>query len=147
MHDNMEHEILTQEENLTQATRKLDIEALENLYADDIMMTEVTGEVCHKSSLIDEAKRGVAQRDSAAASGKPVVFSYDKEDMRVVSHGDTAITSYCFVIRIKGEGMDVNRRYRTTNAWMKRQARWRIIAAHTASLELDLSKLSGASKQ
>jgi ketosteroid isomerase-like protein len=128
-----EHEIRTQEESLTHATRTLDIEALDRLYADDIMMTGVLGDApCNKSTLIDEAKRGAAQRESAAAGGKQLVGSYDKEDMKVVSHGDTSVTSYRFVVTLKGEGIDVHRRYRTTNVWMKRQGRWQIVAAHTA---------------
>jgi ketosteroid isomerase-like protein len=141
MTENIEHEILTQEENLTQATRNLDIEALESFYADDILATGVTGEICSKTFMIEEARRGITQRESAIASGKKFVSSYDKEDLKVASHGDVAIASYRFVVNIKGEGIDVNRRYRTTNVWMKRQARWQVIAAHTASLELDLSKL------
>lgn len=141
MNGNIQQEILTQEENLTQATRNLDIEGLERLYADDIMATGVTGEVCSKSTMIEEARRGIAERQSAIASGKKFVSSYDKEDIKVVSHGDIAFSSYRFVVTIKGEGIDVNRRYRTTNVWMKRQAGWQVIAAHTASLELDLSKL------
>jgi len=47
-------------------------------------------------------------------------------------HGDAAVVSYRFVVRIKGENIDVQRRYRTTNVWMKRQERWQIVAAHMA---------------
>ena len=141
MNKNLEQEILTQEENLTQATRNLDIQALERIYADDILMTGVSGEVCSKATMIEEARQGVAQREAATAAGKSFVSSYDKEDIRIVSHGDVAISSYRFIVKIKGEGIDVNRRYRTTNVWMKRQARWQVIAAHTTSLELDLSRL------
>jgi ketosteroid isomerase-like protein len=141
MNKNPEHEILTQEENLTQATRNPDIQALDSIYAEDILMTGVTGEVCSKATMIEEARQGIAQREAAIAAGKSFVSSYDKEDIRIVSHGDVAISSYRFIVKIKGEGIDVNRRYRTTNVWMKRQARWQVIAAHTASLELDLSKL------
>ena len=141
MNKNLEQEILTQEENLTQATRNLDIQALERIYADEILMTGVSGEVCSKATMIEEARQGVAQREAATAAGKSFVSSYDKEDIRIVSHGDVAISSYRFIVKIKGEGIDVNRRYRTTNVWMKRQARWQVIAAHTASLELDLSRL------
>ena len=141
MDRNIEQEILAQEENLTQATRNLDIQALDSIYANDIMVTGVTGEVCSKATMIEEARQGIAQREAAIAAGKSFVSSYDKEDIRIVSHGDIGISSYRFVVKIKGEGMDVNRRYRTTNVWMKRQARWQIIAAHTASLELDLSRL------
>ena len=141
MNGNLQEEILTQEENLTQATRNLDIDALDKIYADDIMVTGVTGEVTNKAFMIAEAKRGIAEREAAIAGGKKFVSSYDKEDIKVASHGDVAISSYRFVVKIKGEGVDVDRRYRTTNVWMKRQARWQVIAAHTASLELDLSKL------
>ena len=141
MDRNIEQEILAQEENLTQATRNLDVAALDSIYADDIMVTGVTGEVCSKATMIEEAKRGIAQREAAITAGKSFVSSYDKEDIKTVSHGDVAISSYRFVVKIKGDGIDVNRRYRTTNVWMKRQGRWQVIAAHTASLELDLSKL------
>jgi ketosteroid isomerase-like protein len=104
-------------------------------------MTGVTGEVCSKATMIEEARQGIAQREAAIAAGKSFVSSYDKEDIKTVSHEDVAISSYRFVVKIKGDGIDVNRRYRTTNVWMKRQGRWQVIAAHTASLELDLSKL------
>src|SRR6266481_881310 len=69
----MKQEILTQEELLTQAMRTLDIEAFERIYADDIMLTGVVGDnPCNKSTLLEEAKRGVAQRERAAAGGKPI---------------------------------------------------------------------------
>jgi ketosteroid isomerase-like protein len=132
MHGNVEQEILTQEENLTQAIRQLDLEALHRIYADDLMFTGVTGEVCNKSAVMGEARRGVAERQGA---GKQVVTSYDKEDIKVLVHGDTAVTSYRFVIRIQTGSDEINRRYRTTNVWVKRQAGWQVVAAHTANLE------------
>jgi ketosteroid isomerase-like protein len=141
MNKNLEQEILTQEENLTQATRNLDVQALERIYADDIVMTGVTGQVCSKATMIEEARQGIAQREAANTAGKKFVSSYDKEDIKLVTHGDVAVSSYRFIVKIKGEGIDVNRRYRTTNVWMKRQVHWQVIAAHTASLDLDMSKL------
>jgi hypothetical protein len=76
-----------------------------------------------------------AERQGAAAAGKQVVTSYDKEDIKVLVHGDMAVMSYRFVIRIQTGGNDINRRYRTTNAWVKRQAGGQVVAAHTANLE------------
>ena len=75
MNKNHEQEILTQEENLTQATRNLDVQALEHVYADDILMTGVTGQVCSKASMIEEAKQGIAQREAASTEGKKFVSS------------------------------------------------------------------------
>ena len=127
---NIEQEVLAQEEHLTQATRQLDIGALERIYADDIMFTGVTGEICDKSALMGEAQRGVAQRQSAAE----MKVAYDKEDIKVCAHGGTVVTSFRFVVRIQGEDKEIIRRYRTTNVWMKQQGGWQIVAAHTANL-------------
>jgi ketosteroid isomerase-like protein len=131
----IEQEILTQEENLTQAKRQLDIAAFDRIYADDLLFTGVTGEVCGKAGLMTEAARGVAERDAAAVHGKKVSASIDKEDIKVVTHGDTAIASYRFVVRVQGEGMDIHRRYRTTNVWLKRAGQWQVIGGHMASLD------------
>ena len=133
MAQTVEQEILNQEEQLADAKRMLDLDALDRIYADDLIMTGILGEpTCSKSAVLDEAKRGIAQRDSAAASGKTLEVSARNEDMKVAVHGDMAVASYRFVVQIRGENLDVNRRYRTTNIWIKREARWQIAAAHTA---------------
>jgi len=131
----IEQEILTQEESLAQAKRRLDISAFDRIYADDVMFTGVTGEVCGKAGLLTEAARGVTERDNAAAQGMKFVTSLDNEDIKVVTHGDTAVSSYRFVVRIQGDGLDIHHRYRTTNVWLKREGQWQIIAGHMASLD------------
>jgi ketosteroid isomerase-like protein len=131
----IEQEILTQEEVLTQAKRQLDINAFDRIYADDVMVTGVTGEISGKASLMTEAARGISERDNAAAQGKKFVPSLDNEDIKVVTHGDTAVSSYRFVVRIQGDGLDIHHRYRTTNVWLKRGGQWQIIAGHMASLD------------
>ena len=80
-------EIVALEDSLTQATRALDVDALDRIYADDIIMTSVLSEPCGKTVVLDEARRGVAQRESAAAAGKPITSSYDKEDLKVSAGG------------------------------------------------------------
>jgi uncharacterized protein (TIGR02246 family) len=129
----MTQEILRQEEQLLDAKRMLDLDAFDRIYADDLLMTGVLGEpTCTKTAIIDEAKRGIAQRESATASGQAFDMSCNNEDVTVTSHGDTAIANYRFVVTVTGPNVDVHRRYRTTNVWIKRDGRWRIIAAHTA---------------
>ena len=113
----MEQEILQQEEQLAEAKRALDLGAIDRMYADDLVLTGVMGEpTCSKTAVIDEITRGIAERESARAS--------------VVRHGDTAIANYRFVVKVSGPAMDVSRRYRATNVWMKQDGRWQIIAAH-----------------
>jgi ketosteroid isomerase-like protein len=128
----MDREILAEEDRLTQATRGLDVDALDRLYADDIMFTGVTGVICSKTSLMDEARRGASERKGSATA--PAVVSYDKDDLHGVRHGDTAVTSYRFDVTIRHEGQETVRRYRTTNVWMRRDGSWQVIAAHTAGL-------------
>ncbi len=131
----VEQEILTQEENLSQAKKNLDIASLDRLYADDVLFTGVTGEVCGKAAMMSEARQGIIQRDTAVAQGKKMVASFDKEDMKVVTHGDTAVASYRFTVQIQGEGVDIKRRYRNTDVWLKRENIWQIIGGHVSSLD------------
>jgi ketosteroid isomerase-like protein len=99
------------------------------------MFTGVTGEPCGKAALMTEAARGLTDRKNAAAQGKTFVASVDKEDIKVVTHGDTAVSSYRFVVRVQGEAVDVHRRYRTTNVWLKRSGQWQIIGGQMTSLD------------
>ena len=95
----MEQEILQQEEQLAEAKRALDLGAIDRMYADDLLLTGVMGEpTCSKTAIIDEIKRGIAERESARASGQKVEMSAENEDMKVVRHGDTAIANYRFVV-------------------------------------------------
>ena len=69
MSTTMMQEILRQEEQLADANRTLDLDALNRIYADELLMTGVLGEpTCTKAAILDEAKRGSAQREGAAAS-------------------------------------------------------------------------------
>jgi ketosteroid isomerase-like protein len=128
-----EKEILQNEELFLEAKRTLDLDVLDRIYADDVVMTSVLGEpTCSKAAIIDEAKRGIVQRKEALAAGRHFEASVANEDMIVRTHDDTGIASYRFVVKIKGSNIDVHRRYRATNVWMKRDGRWEIVAAHLA---------------
>lgn len=131
----VDREILALEDDLTSATREADVDRLDRLYADDIIFTGITGVICDKSAVMDEARRGRAQRAAGAASPTaPVVVGYEKDDIRAVQHGDTAVTSYRFAVTIRADGKEVIRSYRTTNVWMKRGETWQVVAAQTAAL-------------
>ena len=128
-------EVRAQEQQLTDATRAIDIDALDRIYADDIIFTGVTGAICDKASVMDEAHRGRVEREKAAANpGTPAVVDYQKDELRISRHGDTAVASFRFGITISAEGKGVLRRYRTTNVWVKQGGTWKVIGAHTAAL-------------
>ena len=142
MSDKTDQEIVSQEAELLRAKQTLDLELLRRIYADDLMMTGVLGEpTCSKPAIIEEVRRGIALRESAIASGRPVQMSAENEDMKVAACGDTAVASYRFVVKVKGENLDIHRRYRTTNVWTRREGGWQIVAAHT-SLVLDAKQLA-----
>lgn len=127
-------EIMAEEQRLTEATRSVDVDALDRIYADDIIFTGVTGAICDKEAVMDEARRGRAERDAAASAQAMSVVAYDKDDLRAVRHGNAAVASFRFGVTIRGGGQEVVRRYRTTNVWVKRSDRWQVVAAHTAAL-------------
>jgi ketosteroid isomerase-like protein len=128
-----EKDILRHEERLIQAKRGLDLEALETIYADDLLLSGVMGEpTCGKAAVLEEARRGTAERAQALSSGQPMTMSADNQDMKIIAHGDAAVTNYRFVVTIKGPGVDIQRRYRQTNVWLKRDGRWQIVAGHMA---------------
>jgi ketosteroid isomerase-like protein len=126
-------EILEQEDRLASAKQTLNLDAIDRIYADDLLLTGVLGEpTCSKSAVMDEMRRGIAQRDAAKQGGTPFETRAENEDTKVVTWGDTAIANYRFVVMFKGPNLDIRRRYRTTNVWVKRDGRWQIVAAHMA---------------
>jgi hypothetical protein len=47
----------------------------------------------------------------------------------------------CICFKVKGENLEIHRKYRTTNVWARRQGGWQIVAAHM-SLILDPKQLA-----
>jgi ketosteroid isomerase-like protein len=116
-------EILQHEEELATAKRALDLDAINRIYADDLLLTGVLGEpTCSKRAVMDEVRRGIAERDAAKARGREFETVTQNEDTKVVALGDTAITNYRFVVTIKGPDLDQSRRYRTAGKSSRR--RW-----------------------
>ena len=126
--NDIEREVLNLEEELTQTEMRLDVGALDQIYADDIMVTAPTGICVDKSAVMAEVRQ---------AAAKAKIERYDKEDLTVRAHGDTAVTSYRIATKARFEETDINRQFCMTNVWMKREGRWQIVARHTAYLEPD----------
>lgn len=135
MSGTISQEILAQEESLTQATRQLDIDEFNRIYAEDVLFTGAADKVAGKKEVITEVEQAIRERDSAADQGKKHMVSLDKEDIKVITHGDTAVTTFRFVVKIETEGGDVHHRCRTMNVWQKRENRWQIIAGHNSVLD------------
>ena len=125
--NNVEKEIFRLEEKLTQTELRVDVEALDNVYADDIMVTAPIGLVVDKSAVMHEVRE---------ASQKAKIITYDKNDLKVRAYGnDVAVTSYVIAAKATFEGTEISRQLCITNVWLKRNDRWQVVARHTANLE------------
>jgi ketosteroid isomerase-like protein len=124
----VEREIRKLEEELTKTEMRVDVDALDRIYADDIMVTAPIGICVDKPAVMTEIRQ---------AAEKAVLSRYDKDDLKVRAYGDTAVTSYRMTAEAKVEGMEIKRQLCITNVWMKRNGQWQIVARHTASLPGD----------
>ena len=124
----IETEILRLEDELTQTEMRVDVQALDQIYADDIMVTAPIGICVDKPAVMTEIR---------AAAEKAVVDKYDKNDLKVRVYGDTAVSSYRMSAAATFEGIEIKRQLCITNVWMKRNENWQIVARHTASLPND----------
>ena len=126
MNQDVEKEILKMEDELTQTEMRLDVEALDRIYADDIMVTAPIGICVDKPAVMSEVR---------LAASKAKVERYDKDDLKVRAYGETAVASYRLTAKARFEDTEINRTFCITNVWMRRQGNWQIVARHTASLE------------
>jgi ketosteroid isomerase-like protein len=124
----VERQVLRLEEELTQTEMRVDVEALDRIYADDIMITAPIGICVDKDAVMTEIRQ---------AAEKAVVGRYDKDELKVRGYGDTAVSSYRITAEATFEGTPIKRSLCITNVWMKRNDQWQIVARHTASLPSD----------
>jgi len=124
--NDVEKEILRLEEELTETEMRVDVAALDRIYADDIMVTAPIGICVDKPAVMTEVRQ---------AADKAEVERYDKDNLKVRAFGDTAVTSYRITAKARLEDKEINAHLCITNVWLKRQERWQIVARHTANLE------------
>ena len=124
----VEQEIRKLEEELTQIESRLDVDALDRTYADDLMVTAPIGICVDKPAVMSEIRQ---------AAEKAIIGRYDKDDLKVRAFGDTAVSSYRMTAWATVEGTEIKRALCITNVWMKRNGSWQIVARHTASLPND----------
>ena len=53
----IERQIFKLEEELTQTEHRLDVQALDRIYADDIIFTGITGAICDNPAVMDDRSR------------------------------------------------------------------------------------------
>lgn len=111
------------EERLERAMRASDVQALDELLADDLLFTNHQGMVVTKQEDLDVHRSGLLKLDSIVAS-----------DRRVRLLGPVAIVA----VRVQLAGRYANDSFegafRYTRVWALQGARWRIVAAHASAV-------------
>lgn len=125
-----EQEISRLDEELTRAAIQADVAALDQIFADDVLVTTPFG-VIGKSAVMAEFH----QLARKVAAGEAKLGSYSKEEMRARVYGETAVTSYRLTAKGQYEGQEISQQFQIMDVWMKRAGRWQIVARHTAIIE------------
>jgi ketosteroid isomerase-like protein len=125
-----EREIIRLDEELTRAAMRADLAALNQNFADDVLVTTPSG-VIGKSAVMAEFHQ-IARK---VAAGEAKLESYSQEEMEARVYGETAVTSYRLATAGRYEGQEVSQRFQIMDVWMKRGGRWQVVARHTAIIE------------
>ena len=116
-------DVLAAERSLQAAQRASDVEALDRLLHPDLLAVGPDGELADKASDLAAHRQGIFQIDEL-----------EQLDLRVLEHGDTAVTFV--LVRLRGSiaGDEVSGRVRYTRTWVRGEAGWQVLAAHIAPL-------------
>jgi ketosteroid isomerase-like protein len=96
---------------------------LDRLLADDCVFSGADGRVLTKAEWIAEL-----------LSGNPAYEAFDLEEHQVRVYGDTAVTVGRVMVKGRSGGGRFSQRYGYTATYVKRDARWRMVAEQTALL-------------
>src|SRR3989440_11596811 len=115
------------EQQLKRMTREMADSALrgdkavaERYLADTYIETDGNGKVATRAQVL-------ANFPGVPNSMKPTV---DIEDIQVHDYGNTAAVSYRSNFHFEVNGQKVSDSYRITDVWLRRDARWQLIAEH-----------------
>jgi ketosteroid isomerase-like protein len=111
--------VIAMENAWNQAELKNDASAVQLLLAEDFIMTTAEGDMYNKSQIV------ASIRDK---SYSPDVLQ--STDMKVHSHGSTAVVTGMYYEKGTDKGRPWERRGRFTDTWMFIDNRWQCVASH-----------------
>ena len=118
-----ERQLIALVEEWGRAARAADARALNRLLADDFSATTADGRVRSK-------REYVADFTSGARRITELTF----DDFQVRVHGNTAALTHGGTLRGTQGGRDASGRYRWTHIFVRRGARWRVVATQATRL-------------
>ena len=103
----------------TESYKQHDIEILSSLLSDEFVITIEDGSVYSKAGYI-----------SHSADSKTRVQVAEMSDLRVRTHGDTAIVTGSYHEKGESSGKPYEYHDRFTDVWVKSGGKWQVIASH-----------------
>lgn len=96
-----------------------DLETLDRCVADDLAFTTPHGTVLTKSLVFESIRNGQMK-----------VVAMEVDDLKVCEYGGTAILTYRAATTYTDNGVVVDGTVRSTTIYLKRDERWKLVAAH-----------------
>jgi ketosteroid isomerase-like protein len=109
------------EEKLRQAMLASDVEALDELIADDLIFTMHAGLVINKQDDLEAHRTGIQK-----------FAKIELDDRQVRHYGDCIVVTVKALLAGEFNGQDYSDTYRFTRLWVKRQNRWQIAVGHVS---------------
>jgi len=114
-------ELLAAERALQAAQRASDVAALDRLLHPDLLAVGPDGSLSDKAADLEAHRSGVFRIDELT-----------ERDVRLLAHGDTAVTFVLVDVRGAIGDTEVAERLRYTRTWVRDGGAWRVLAAHIA---------------
>jgi ketosteroid isomerase-like protein len=121
--EGVEQELIKLEKQWGDALVKPDLAFLDQITADDWILTDPDGNVWTK-----------AQSLSLLKSGEDVYTSLTTDDWKVHVYGDAAIVTARNTVKETFKGKDVSGQSRFTDTWVRRDGRWQCVATHISRI-------------
>jgi ketosteroid isomerase-like protein len=123
--------IVQLEQQLTDALSRVDVPAIERLWAPDFVFIAPNGRMFTKP----ERLARLAPADTVEGGGGATAEN-DKVTARVF--GRTAVVVVYSTWHDIADGSDVPERYVATHVWTERRARWQLVSAHVTRVKDDV---------
>jgi hypothetical protein len=118
-----EEQIKKAEHDCAEAFVKRGAAAVDLCEADDITSTDPSGRVTDK-----------IQDKKDLSSGDVKLESLELSDIKVQVYGNTAVATLTANVKGTIKGQDLSGTYRSTDTWVKRQGKWKMVATQATKV-------------
>lgn len=120
LNSSVEQELRKLEDELRQAELRRDAEAIDRIFADDFINTDILGRVTNKA-------HGMAALKTVKSADLRM-DSMENDDVQVRIFGDAALVTGRTVAKGQVKGQDFNTQVRFTRVYVKRRGIWQLVA-------------------